>query len=194
MKYLSLFSPHNLALISDWLAETNELFVDVYMPHSGGGSAGYFIRSMDEFKSLISRQNWNEIVITVFRGLQFPLRGVADEAFLELCLKQIPDGQFYEMVALSLSQFPSNVAFCGEGKTHSEFRVDFNDRLGEEIGIGAVWPKIDNMDWIISHPHEIFSVDVVRNNQFQVRKNQDYYESYAKNPERYQWVIDLWQT
>src|SRR4051812_2287712 len=37
MNYLTMFSAQNLALLSDWLADTGELYVDVYVPHSGGG-------------------------------------------------------------------------------------------------------------------------------------------------------------
>ena len=67
--YLTLFSPHNLALLSDWLEETGELYVDVYQVRHGGTGDAYFIYSMRDLKTLIARQYWRELAVTVFRKL-----------------------------------------------------------------------------------------------------------------------------
>jgi hypothetical protein len=185
VNYLPLFSLHNLALFSDWLKETSELYVDVYRPHSGGGSAGYFIRTMNDFKSLIAEQDWPEISITVFRRMQFPLRGIADDELLEKALQQIPDGEPYAFVSMAGSNYPSFVAFWGSGKSHSEFRREYAEVLGEEVGIGQDPFDIYDGKWLYTHSSEVFRLSLTR--------NQNYYEAYANNPDEFKWVEDLWR-
>jgi hypothetical protein len=184
MSYLAFFTPHNLALLNDWLSETGELYVDVYLPHSGGSSVAYFIHSLKELKSLISQQTWPEISFTVFKQLQFPLRGKADENLLEQALNRIPDGQPYSIVSIPLSRYPSNISWQGNGNSHEELRREFADVLGEEVGIGQEPFDIYDDKWIRYH-HEVFQVSLT--------KNQNYYEPYAKEPERYKWLEDFWR-
>lgn len=188
MNYLELFSFHNLALLSDWLAETGELYVDVYLPHSGGGGIGYFIRSLRDLKSLVSQQTWREIDITIFRKLQFPLRGIASEQLLEQALQQIPENHPYEIV--NLRSYPEHCTYCGSGKSHIELRRELTEVFGELVGIGQ---EPDYSSQLSSAVSNVFTVAVTLSNQFQVYKNQDFYERYVREPERYTWIEDLWQ-
>ena len=193
MDYLTLFSPHNLALLSDWLAETGELYVDVYQVHSGGSGDAYFIYSMRDLKSLIARQDSRELAVTVFRKLQYPLRGVANEDLLKAGLELIPEGEWYTIVSLE-SVYPSYVLKWGVGNTHEEFRQEFAEVLGKRVGIGQN-PFDFTLDtaWFLAHTDEAFYVSYTRHNQFAIVKNQDFYAPYAQNPEKYQWLIDLWK-
>jgi hypothetical protein len=187
--YLRLFSPANLAMISDWLNETGELYVDVYHPHSGGGSAAYLIGSIDELKTLIAKETWREIVVTIFRKQQYPLRGIANEALLERALNLIPDGQYYSIISLEGSKFPSSLSHVGGENNHEELRREFADVLGELVGIGQNpfdLPKLPESE-------DMFKVSVLISNQFEIRKSQDSYEPFTKNPAHYQWLIDLWK-
>ena len=121
--YLSLFTIHNLALLSDWLAETGELFVDVDLPHSGGSSYFYFIQTMDEFRALVAQQDWPEVRITVFRRMQYPLRGKVDCSFIEDVLAKIPDGQLYTILTVeSESTSPQSNTVFGRGNSHEELK------------------------------------------------------------------------
>lgn len=86
MSYLSLFLPQHLAVLNDWLTETGELYVDVYWPHSGNSGTAYFIRSMSDLNDLVAEQTWPEICFTIFRRLQYPVRGVANDELLEQAL------------------------------------------------------------------------------------------------------------
>ena len=185
MSYLYLFSPHNLALLNDWLQETGELYVDVYHPHTASGSTAFIVRSMNELKSMFSQDSWLEIEITIFRARQFPLRGIADETLLEQALQLIPDGQAYSIATLNLNQHPSRINFHGDGKSHEQFRRDFAEVLGEEVGIGREPSLIYDDKWILSHPSEVLYLSIHR--------NQNYYEPCSKNPEKYRWLTDLWQ-
>ncbi|MCL4250381.1 MAG: hypothetical protein KJ065_19680 [Anaerolineae bacterium] len=156
MNYLSLFSPHNLALLSDWLCETGELYVDIYLPHSGGGSSAYFVRSMNDLKSLIAQQTHPEIEIAVFHNLQYPIRGVADETLLKRALQQIADGDWYTIVSLE-NVYPFSVAWWGNGRSHQELERDFADVLGEKVGIGINPDDAYNGDWRKLHHGEVFT-------------------------------------
>jgi hypothetical protein len=184
MNYSHLFLPHNLALLSDWLGETGELYVDVYLPHSGGSSSAYFVHSMKDLKSLISQQAHPEIVIAVFHHLQYPIRGVADETLLQQALHQIPDGEWYTIVSLG-NVYPSSVSWWGNGNSHQELRHDFADVLGEKVGIGINPDDAYSGDWRTLRPNEVLTISVLR--------NQNYYEPYAKDPARYAGVFGLWQ-
>ncbi len=183
MNYETLFSPHNIALLGDWLAESGELYVDIGLPHSGASGTQYFVRSMSELKALIARQTWPEIGITIFRRMQYPLRGIADEDLLNQALARVPDGQWYHIVSLA-DYFPSPCAFIGSGKSHAELKQDWANILGSSIGFGQDPNDYHDAPWFYSHPNEFFLLSVT--------KNQNYYESFAKNPEGYKTVIDLW--
>src|SRR5947208_6004766 len=93
-------TPERRAKFQEWLSENGELCVDIYLPKSGGGGTQYFVRSVGEFEALISEQTWRELVVTVFRRLQYALRGIADESLLAQALQQIPDGQWYTIVVM----------------------------------------------------------------------------------------------
>jgi len=184
MRYHTLFSPHNLALLSDWLAETGELCVDVYLPHSGGSGTPYFIRTLSELKELVSQQTWWEIAITIFHHRQYPLRGIADEHLLTQALRQIPDGQWYSLVSLE-HFYPSPCVFLGSGNSHIELQHDFSEVLGQSIGIGQDPFDVRDDAWFHLNHDEVFRLSVSR--------NQNYYQAFDHHPDKYQTLIDLWQ-
>jgi hypothetical protein len=190
---LELFSMHNLALISDWLQETGELYVEFYHSFTKDTSIRYFINSMNDLKSVVVKHSWNEFEITILRRKQYPLRGIADENFLERTLQQIHNGKYYTLVLMSLSKFPSCLTFHGEGKSHEELRRDFAKLSGEEIAIGLGPYDIYDVDWFFEELDEVLRMTVLRGDKTIIGKNQDYYEPYAKEPERYQWLAELWR-
>jgi hypothetical protein len=188
---LTLFTPHNLAMLSDWLAESGELFVDVYHPRSGGGSSGYFIRSMADLKSLIAQDKWHTIDVTIFREQQFPLRGIANEQLLEQALNMIPDGQWYQYVSLENSVFPDHVAVWGSGDSHAELCKEFAKDLGEQIAIGQNPHDVYlNPEWFDTHPNEVFRATYLCRT-VKITRNQDNYPPFENEPDKYKWVIDL---
>lgn len=176
-------------MLSDWLAETGELYVDVYHPHSAGGNVGYFIHEMQELKSLIAQETWPEIIITIFRR-KHP---IARYRFTGTSSEQIPDGQPYAFVSLEGSVFPSSVSFWGSGASHVEFRREFAEVLGEPIAIGQTpFDVYLDESWFFNHPDEVFHIAVLRKNWSSIRKNRDHYEPFSKEPERYQRVVESW--
>ena len=160
-------------------------------PHSGGSGTAYFVRSLSDLKSLVAQQTWGEIDITVFHHLQYPLRGIANEELLKQALELIPDGEWYSIVDLD-DVYPLPPA-RGSGSSHEEFRREFADVLGRKVGIGQNPFDVHDFDYFFPLTDEVFEVHVLRTNQFSIVKNQDYYEPYTKHPEKYQWLVDLWQ-
>jgi hypothetical protein len=193
INFLTLFLPQNLAMLSDWLLETGELYVDVYHPHSGGGSEGYFIRSMAELKILIAQETWPEIVVTIFREKQFPLRGIADETLLEQGLQMIPDGQWYAFASLELSVFPHPVSIWVSGESHEEFRTEFVEVMGEPIAIGQdPFDIYLNNECFETHPDLVFVASYLRKTG-KIARNQATYQPYIENPPRYEKILNLWR-
>ncbi len=193
MNYLHLFSEPNLAAISDWLNESGELYVDVYLPHSGGGSSAYLIHSIHELKSLITRQSHPEIAISVFRDRQYPLRGIADETLLKQSLHQIQDGDWYSIISLELSLYPSYIAVWGNGRSHKELQRDFADVLGEPIAIGQDPFDVHSPEWFAQHPEKVLIASILRKNNYTVERNQENYQPFESEPEKYRQILELWQ-
>ena len=148
-----LFSVQQHKQLKQWLSETGELYIDLYLPKSAGSGTDYFIDSLEKLEELISKQTWQQLVVTVFRRLQYPLRGVADESLLERGLQQIPDGEWYTIVLLEDYFYPHLRRWRASGSSHAEFRREFSEVLGRRIGIGR--NPFDKDDaWILSTPDE----------------------------------------
>jgi hypothetical protein len=191
-KHLTLFSLANLAMLSDWLEESGELYIDVYLPHSASSSTGYFIRSIAELKTLVAEQWWDEIVFTIFREIQFPLRGVADKDLLQQALRQMQEGQPYYLLRTELSVYPNQVAYSYI-TTSNELQEEITQFHGQAVAFGPE-PKIYDLGWLPFYKDEVFEVYVLRQHDYQPFKNHEDYAPYRQNPERYQFLADLWQS
>lgn len=67
MRYVELFTPPHIAMLSDWLDEDGTLLVYIDLPHSGGAGESYPVSSLRELRDLVVRQTFPEIVILIFR-------------------------------------------------------------------------------------------------------------------------------
>ena len=153
-----LISPQQRATLQSWLDATGEFFVYVELHHSGGSGTDYFVRSVDDLQKLLSDQTWSEITVTVFRRLQFPIRGMADDALLERALRDIPDGRWFHVARLD-GTYPRSCWWRASGQGHSELREEFQEVRGEFVAIGE-HPFDGDINWFDSNPEEamIFSV------------------------------------
>jgi SAM-dependent methyltransferase len=143
---MPVFTPAQRLRLQEWLTETGELYVDHYRPHSGGPSDNYFIDSVEDLEALITNEKWPELVVTIFRRLQFPIRGVADEALLARALQEIPDHK--EIAVKNLAErYPSPCGCWGGGNSHAELRGDFSEIIGERVGIGLEPEEIYEGIW-----------------------------------------------
>jgi hypothetical protein len=153
MTHAALLSERQHEQLQKWLTETGELCVDIYLPRSGGGGTAHFVRSLHHLEELVSQQTGRELVVTVFRRLQYPLRGVADESLLERGLERIPDGEWYTIVLLEDYFYPKRASWWGSGNSHAEFRQEFSEVVGRRVGIGRN-PFDGDDSWIRSTPDE----------------------------------------
>ena len=68
MNYSTLFTPHHIALLHDWLTATGGLFVRLEFPHSGGSGTSYSVSSLEELEELVSQQTHPELEIFIFKS------------------------------------------------------------------------------------------------------------------------------
>jgi hypothetical protein len=106
-----------------------------------------------EIEELLAKQTWPEVVVHIFRRVQYPLRGVADEKLLAKALGQIPEGEWFHFVSLDY-YYPSKCRWCGSGNSHSELRQAFTEIVGQQVGIG--YDPFDRDDsWMSKSPDEV---------------------------------------
>jgi hypothetical protein len=191
MNYVGLFTEHHVAMLYDWLTELGELFVRLEYPHSASAGDDFLVRSLEDLRDLISRQTVRELEIYIFRAIIFPIRGNDYSALLQHALQEIPEGRYYQIVAL-----PPHTRDCrylyeceslAAGQGHNELRNDIaNLEPGREIAIG-VHPFDSSYE-----EFEQFYGRPVKRLSFEVRKNLNWYEEFSKNPAKYQDAIKRW--
>src|SRR5437867_12276273 len=122
MTHVAAFSSAQRETLQNWLSETGELYVDLDLWRNCNGP--FLLRSVDDLEELIAKQTWPHIVVRVFRHLQYPLRGIADNAMREQALKLFP--MYYSIVSLD-DYYPSPVVWLGSGNTATEFLAEFSE-------------------------------------------------------------------
>ena len=143
-------------VLNVWLGETGELYVDVFLPHSGGGGTGYLLRSIQDLESLIKRITWPIGTITIFRNLQYPLRGIANEELLEKALKTFPDSSIHVILIGDEGYFPSSCIYVGGGDSHQELIESYHEFEGQLVGIGQNPYDESDTIWMESSPDVMF--------------------------------------
>jgi hypothetical protein len=180
MKYLKLFTLHNLALINDWLEESGSLFVDIYIPHNCGDSDKFFVSSIEELKQLIKKQASSEIEISIFNQKQFLLSGIADEKLIAKAITEIKDGEDYVIISLE-NKFPESIDILETGDNHEDLRKHLSKVFGRRVAV-----EIDSADihWYRRNTKDVFKLSVT--------KNQNWYEKADKNLAKYKSLEDFW--
>jgi hypothetical protein len=183
--YVGLLTPHHVALLHDWITELGELYVYIEYPHSGGGGIGYLVQDLENIRDLISQQTHPEIEISIFRAIVFPIRGKDPSALLQRALREIPEGQYFQIV--TTAPYPHECQCLGDGQGHDELRRVLADLApGQQIGIG-VHP--------FDAPHkefEQFCGTPVQKLYFEVHKNLNSYAEFIKDPSKYKDAMARW--
>jgi hypothetical protein len=160
--------------------ESGELCVYIFLPHSPSTGTAWFVHNLADLKSLIAKQDWDEIEITIYRNMQYPVRGIANSDLLDRALKEIPDGACFHIYNLhDFESSKNNNGPIDGGETHDELRRQLSRHFGTEVALG-VDPGHEDGKWIYSHPDQIMF--------FEVRMNQKYYEPFAEDPSKYSGV------
>ena len=131
MAHVATLSAAQRETLQNWLRETGELYVDLHLRRNCNGP--FFLRSVEDLEELVAKQTWPHIVVTVFRRLQYPLRGIADNAMRDQALGLFP--MYYSIVSLD-DYYPSPVVWLGSGETTAELLREFSEVIGHRVGIG----------------------------------------------------------
>jgi hypothetical protein len=148
-----MLTPSQYQQLREWLSETGELYVNVHQSHSGTSGKAYFVDFLSDLESLIAREPTPELVITIFRRLQYPIRGVADDALLTMSLQQIPHGLWFSILSTK-DRYPNPSYRLTGGCTHQELRQIFGKFKGQRVAVGTD-PFDKNNTWVNSHPDEV---------------------------------------
>jgi len=197
MNYFELLAEHHVAILHDWLTELGELFVRVEYPRSGSSGDDYLFRSLEDIRELISRQTLGNIDIYIFRAVIFPIRGSDYSALLQRALQEIPEGQYYRIVALTPhtheSKYlrPHECECLADGKGHDELRNDIAHlEPGREIAIGIhpFDPPYEEFEQLHGGSVEKLYFQV----RVEIRNNLDWYDEFSNNPAKYRDVLRRW--
>jgi len=184
-----------LAHLSDWLGETGELYVDVYMPHSGGSGIEYIFLALSDMKNVVVNHNWPELIFTAFRKQFFPLRGRVNSDLIAQAQQMISNGQYYEILDPSKlfnveKPFPGLGVTLADGNSHDELLAQLENLTGQDVAVGTHPFDYHDTDYYFARPEEAFVLKVARDHS--VSKNWQEYEPFNEQPEKYAGVIHLW--
>jgi hypothetical protein len=138
-----------LETLASWLEAQPEILVLFRYSHAAGSRDFEFYSSFqvlaDRIKALAPLTS-----VIAFSQPQLPVRGVVDEAFIERCLREIPDGAEYLIVETTLRVYGRVSWFHhNAGESHACLREDLQDCLGAPVAVG-LHPPLDDTDVTIS--------------------------------------------
>lgn len=125
-----------LGTIEGWFLDRPEILVLVRYPYAAGNRSFEFFSSSEVlFKRL--RELPARAGVTAFRQPQLPLRGVVDDAFIESCIRAIPDRSEFLLVETVQRVYGRASWFHDmEGKSHGELREALEDSRGVAVAVG----------------------------------------------------------
>jgi len=183
MNYAKLLSPHHVAALHDWLAETGELYVQVGSQYDRAAANAYFITDLGQLKTLLSTQSRPSFEIYIFRDRQYPIRGIASRDLFDEVLRTIPVCNWYTIIARHT--YPRPIDYIGAGKNYSTLKEEIMELEGRMIAIGM--EPMDYYDWrsMLSEPVKVM--------YFAANENVESYEEYTESPGRYADIIRSWE-
>ena len=152
-----------------WLAETGELFIDLYPPlrffrnlHPPRPGTRFFVRSLASVEEIVAWELDKRIAesrqigfgVKAYRYLQYPLRGTAGPDLLRTVLERVPEGEYYTIVSLDHCYPPFPVVWLGLACNRAEFEEEFRKLSGQRIGVGQVYGDVGGPEYV-HKPDEI---------------------------------------
>lgn len=150
---ISVYDRSVKAILEEWLEDSQEVFVDLYYPHSGASGTFYFVASLAQFDELASTAR-SGARLTLLRQRQFPIRGIADDTLLNRAVDEIQDGEWYLIVEPVF--YPAELSYLGVGDSHEELVEDLKDLWGTSVCIGtepdipAYWVENEADDTLVT--------------------------------------------
>ncbi|HEX3128136.1 MAG TPA: hypothetical protein VH394_12470 [Thermoanaerobaculia bacterium] len=140
MRFENLLTSADREGLRGWLANspTGDLFVCLEHPHSGGPGPWCLIRSIEELDAILAAADcWQELELDVFSQSQFALRGIADERLAHRAATELPDGDWYAVVALPPDRPPAQeLEVIGTTDEKGELADLIRSASGAPVGVG----------------------------------------------------------
>ena len=136
MAHTASTDPTFLRMIESWCSVQPEVLA-VMRFRGGAGSRDYrLFSSYSELLEMIQKAPAGAC-ITVFRNPQLPFRGVVDEAFIERCLRAIPNGNEYLMFETTQTVAGKHSwHHFGSGMSQAELKDDLQESIGRPVVVG----------------------------------------------------------
>jgi hypothetical protein len=186
--YSTLFTNDHVAVLHEWLEETGELYFYADIPRGGGGASyPFFVRSLRDIRGALAvLGELRQVELRIWRRLQFPIRGAADESLLRSAQASIADGTPFTVVALDY--FPVRRRWLADGTSHAELRAALGTLRGTVVAIGRdpLDTACEEMQWLLAHPEEVM--------YFQVLNNGIGYDKFCRSPDRHVQSIAAWNS
>lgn len=151
---ISVYDESVGAKVKEWIAVSNELFIDIERPHSGGSGDWYMVSSYASFNEMVAKAP-SGAVLFILREPQFPIRGIVDDAFIKRGLDEIQDGEWYTVTQREF--YPTPLSHFGSGNSHTELKADLDDCRGMLVCLGKdpdlpveYWIENDDEDVIVA--------------------------------------------
>lgn len=140
---ISVYDKSVDAKVKEWIAVSNEVFVELYQPHSGGGGTWYMVSSYTSFKEMVAKAP-SGAVLFILREQQFPIRGIVDDALITRALDEIEDGDEYAVVQREF--YPTALSDLGNGYRRAELLADLEECRGKLVCLGKE-PDLPDEYW-----------------------------------------------
>ncbi|MCD4802475.1 MAG: hypothetical protein K8R16_05995 [Anaerolineales bacterium] len=150
MYFKSIEDKRIIPILSQWLDEDGETFIDVYIPLSGGGTTRRLIGTIDSFKEDIAGLPSGASIELIQANL-YPFEGIIDDKFVRRVISNTIDGQWYEIHILDTDEYgrcsPEEIGSRLEMKAYLEENLGARVRLGPFVhipeGIEDIKTRVD---------------------------------------------------
>lgn len=131
--------PRALEILELWFSQTDEIFAELYVSHSGSSGDLSMLASMDQYHQWITlRDDWgrpHKVTGYLLRAPQLPLRGVVDDEFIARALDYF-DPQTH-VVGYAPPQSPHFMDFHVYGQGPEELKPELESMRSQTIWLGA---------------------------------------------------------
>jgi hypothetical protein len=139
-----------LGALEQWFVNQPEILVLIRYPYAAGSKSFEFFSSPVAFFERL-RELPRRAEVTAFRHPQLPLRGVVDAAFVERCIRTIPEGSEFLLVETVRTTYGRASWFHDtDGQTHAELREALEDSRGKAVAVGLYPPWLKDGPDVIS--------------------------------------------
>lgn len=119
--------------LQNWFATEEELFAELYRPHSGAGGDFYRLLAYADYQDLMDKAHPGAI-LSILRQKQLPIRGIVDDAFISRAIAEITEGDYY--IVVGPGAYPDALDFLGSGNRHEELKDELENIRGTEVWVG----------------------------------------------------------